>query len=862
MKSHLFWVCFLPLLILCLAVPSSSAKQVGPNPLIQEMMDSVSVAGVEADLRTLVDFYTRHTNSDTLSDTLGVGAARRWTFDQFQAISDSNGGRLQVGYFNFVATVQGITRERRNVVAILPGTQQPDSGRIFIVSGHIDTRCVDGADYTCFAPGANDDGSGTIASIELARVMAPHQFDATLIFMAVTGEEQGLVGATHYADSVSLWGWDIRGMMTNDCIGNIKGGTGIIDSASIRCFSIGPSTSSSRQLTRYVKLKGETYAYPWPLSITLILAQDRPGRGGDHMPFNDNGYAAGRLTEPNENFGNQHDSTDNVDSLSVNYVAQIVRLNVAYLASLGWGPAQPENIQVHEVGNGTDLLVTWSKNSEPDTAEYRVAIRGIDSTFYDTIFSAGASDQYTITGLTEGDSIYISVSAVDTGGNEGLFCEEVLASPRSYPFPPESVTVTPTWMTLDLQWKPNGELDMAGYNIYRSLTPDTGYVQIDSVSHPTATFVDSNVVSLTWYYYIVTAVDSSSLESSPGDEVRGRLISLDQGILVVDETRAGSGMPPSPTDEQVDSFYADILSGYAHTELDYDTSGALTLSDLGMYSTILWHADDMTHQYVYSNLNPLSQYLQEGGNLWLVGWRPVYGLVNRMGAFPYAFSPGQFPYDYLHLTGSDESSLVDFTGATGQLGYVSLTVDSTKVPPSWDGKLPFANTTLPLDAEVLYTFNSASGDTLFQDEPCGVRHLSGPYKIVFFGFPLYFMKFSEAKLVAEDVMSDFGEPVGVTGEGAKFKGGIARLFQNRPNPFLKGTTIHYQIPSKTLVSLKIYDLSGRLVRTLVNSIEGRGVKSVLWHGRNLEGMAVPSGTYFYKLSAGDFTFTRKMVYLR
>ena len=172
------------------AVLPCNASQVAPNPLIQEMMDSVSVARIEAHLRALEGFYTRHTNSDTLSDTLGIGAARRYIFDQFQAISDSNGGRLQVGYFDFVETVQGITREHRNVVAILPGTQQPDSARVFLVSGHMDSRCEVATDFNCFAPGATDDASGTVASIELAQVMVPHQFDATLIFMTVTGEDQ------------------------------------------------------------------------------------------------------------------------------------------------------------------------------------------------------------------------------------------------------------------------------------------------------------------------------------------------------------------------------------------------------------------------------------------------------------------------------------------------------------------------------------------------------------------------------------------------------------------------------------------------------------------------------------------------
>jgi hypothetical protein len=823
------------------------------------MMDSVSVARIEADLRTLEGFYTRHTNSDTLSDSLGIGAARRWIFDQFQAISDSNGGRLQVGYFNFVATIQGITKEHRNVVAILPGTQPESTGRIFLVSGHMDSRNANSSDSLGFAPGANDDGTGTAVSLELARIMAPFDFDATLIFMTVTGEEQGLFGSTHYADSVQFWGWDVRGMMSNDMIGNIKGDSMVIDSMSVRCFSIGPSTSSSRQLTRYVKLKGEMYTYPWPLTVNLVLAQDRPGRGSDHIPFNDKGYAAGRFIEPIENLSNQHSMTDLVDSMSVNFNAQIARLNVAYFSSLGWSPAQPESVQVDDAGNGSDIFVSWTKNIEPDTAEYRVAVRSIGSAFYDTIYSAGATDQLTVSGLTEEDTFYISVSAVDTGGNEGLFSQEIIVVPRSIPFPPESLTLTPTWFSLDLQWSPNQELDIAGYNIYRSFTPDTGFVPIGFSLHPTSTFVDSNVAIHTWYYYRMTAVDTSFRVSAFSDEVKGRILTMDQGILLVDETRDGSGIPPSPTDAQVDSFYIELLTGYTFTDWDYNVDGAVALSDLGAYSTIIWHGDDLTNQRLYDNLAVLSQYLDQGGNLWLVGWRPVFALMNRQGSFPYSFTSGDFPYDYLRLTDSDEASAIDFTEATGQLGFSDLRVDSSKVPAAWGGNLPFINTTIPLDAEVIYTINMASGDTIFQDVPCGVRYLSGPFKSVFFGFPLYFMEKNDARLVAVDVLDDLGETIGVEEKSViSERYPVFRLYQNRPNPFNKLTAISYQLRAPSHTTLIIYDIAGRKVKTLVDRSQNPGLYKLPITGNQLPS----SGVYFYRLNVDDVTLTRKLIYLR
>jgi hypothetical protein len=465
----------------------------------------------------------------------------------------------------------------------------------------------------------------------------------------------------------------------------------------------------------------------------------------------------------------------------------------------------------------------------------------------------------TVSGLTEEDTFYISVSAVDTGGNEGLFSQEILVIPRSIPFPPESLTLTPTWSSLDLQWNPNSELDIIGYNVYRSLTPDTGFTPIGFTLHPTSTFIDSNVAIHTWYYYRVSAVDSSFRVSALSNEEKGRILSMDQGILLVDETLDGSGIPPSPTDAEVDSFYSNLLTGYTFSDWDYNTDGALTLSDLGAYSTILWHGDDLTSQKLFENLNILSQYLDQGGNLWLIGWRPIFALMNRQGFFPYSFSSGDFPYDYVRLTDSDEAVAIDFTGAAGQLGFTSLAIDSAKVPAAWGGKLPFINTTIPLDAEVIYTMNMASGDTVFQDVPCGVRYLSGPFKTVFFGFPLYFMDQDEARQVAVEVLDDLGEIVGVEEKSViSDRYPVFRLYQNRPNPFNKLTAISYQLRAPSHTTLKIYDITGRLVKSLVDKHQEPGVYQLPITSNQLPS----SGVYFYRLNVDNVTLTRKLIYLR
>ena len=209
--------------ILAVAAPARAGI---PGPIappgidadIAALADSVSADSLEATIQTLQDFFTRHTNSDTVSTTVGIGAARRWVYEQFAAISAANGGNLQVAFDTFNATVSGVTRDHRNVVATLPGTDPQAAERIFVFSGHLDSRNANNTDAVGYAPGANDDGSGVGAAIELARLMARRSWEATIKFIAFTGEEQGLFGSAHYASVAALHGDNIEGDLNSDII--------------------------------------------------------------------------------------------------------------------------------------------------------------------------------------------------------------------------------------------------------------------------------------------------------------------------------------------------------------------------------------------------------------------------------------------------------------------------------------------------------------------------------------------------------------------------------------------------------------------------------------------------------------------
>jgi hypothetical protein len=387
------------------------------NAEIRRLLDEISTDSLRSFVASLAGFETRHSVSDTVSSAKGIGAARRWLRQKLHLFGQASGGRLQVYYDDFTPTICGVTRVQRNVVARLPGTASPE--RQILVSGHYDSRTIAGCDGQGFAPGANDDASGTAGVLELARVLSKYQFNATILFVAFAGEEQGLFGSRHYAAAARQRGDNIIAMATNDIIGNIRGGSGTLDSAGVRCFSDDPMSSPHRQLARYIKLQGEAYLSSF--AVRLILARDRVGRGSDHFSFYEQGYTAVRLIEPEDNLDQQHSPNDLIQFMSFSYHRKVVQVNAAFLASLAWAPATPNGITIEKLGDGRYRL-KWSPSSAG--VKYLVALRRHDSVTYDALFDAGGKTEVTLSGVAP--PAYVSVAAVDAQQNESLFSTETL----------------------------------------------------------------------------------------------------------------------------------------------------------------------------------------------------------------------------------------------------------------------------------------------------------------------------------------------------------------------------------------------------------------------------------------------------
>ena len=448
------------LLIILVAVNSSvvlaqPAKRTVPprNRAISNIVREIDARNIEATIRKLVSFGTRNTLSEQNDPQRGIGAARDWLYAEFLKAAEASQGRMTVEKQSYeqqkAARVPQPTM-LTNIVATLKGSQPESTDRIYVVSGHYDSMCSSPTDAKCDAPGANDDASGTAAVLEMARVMAKYEFDATIVFMAVAGEEQGLLGSTHFAEEAKKKSWNVDAMFTNDIVGNSLGGNGVRDRGHVRVFSEGvPSNeteaeattrrsvggendSASRQLARFIKETGDGFVPQF--KVMLMYRRDRYGRGGDHIPFLERGYPAVRFTEVNEEFRHQHQNVrvengvqygDLPEFVDFAYIANVARVNAASLAALAWAPSRPKGVAILTARLSNDTDLRWEANKEPDLAGYEIVWRDTTAAEWTNSKAVGNVTSFTVKGMSK-DNYFFGVRAIDKDGNR---------SPATYPRP-------------------------------------------------------------------------------------------------------------------------------------------------------------------------------------------------------------------------------------------------------------------------------------------------------------------------------------------------------------------------------------------------------------------------------------------
>lgn len=437
---------FLLLPLLLLFTITTNAQDLTIDSQMYTIIDSVSADRLESDIRTLAGFGTRHTMSDTTSDTRGIGAARRWIKQEFERISAQCGGCLEVHEQRTL--VEGDPDSRIdedtwvvNVYAVLRGNTHPN--RYVMMSGDIDSRASNIMNDTIDAPGANDNATGMAGAIEAARVLSDYEFANSIIFAGLSGEEQGLYGGRFLAEKAKEEGWEIIGVLNNDMIGNIRGIDGVIDNQSFRIFSEPYSTNASerelqmkrfyggendgisRQLARYIYETTELYMPQ--MDPMLIYRLDRFGRGGHHRPFNAAGFAGVRIMETHENYNHQHQDIrtedgieygDVIEGVNFDCAKKLTAVNAIAMAALAKAPPQPQNVQIGGAVQPSTTL-RWKKPDSDLIKGYKIYWRPTTAPLWENVRYVGDVSEFTLEGIVI-DNYLFGVTAVGKDGHESV----------------------------------------------------------------------------------------------------------------------------------------------------------------------------------------------------------------------------------------------------------------------------------------------------------------------------------------------------------------------------------------------------------------------------------------------------------
>ena len=743
--------------------------------------------------------------------------------------------------------------DQYNVVATIPGTVHPD--QYIIIGGHHDSATLDqNISSYIFAPGADDNASGTSATLEIARVImqSGYQPRCSIRFVTFAAEELGLDGSWYYAFTARNNNENICLMINHDMIGNNN------DPYFYRVIL--NLYDGSENYTNYAHQLIEQYT---ALQVYYDSSVNSPN--SDSYSFWQNGYNVLYFSEF-EFSPYYHTINDLVQYINSDYCAEVIKASTASAVRFSEMPIAPKNLVVRDTGNGSSLLVTWESPYEPVLDHYNLYYSTVLGQWNEPIATTQTS--YRLENLTEGQMYYVGVSSVDFNGLES-FIIVATGTPNLIPLTPENLKVEPIFRAVSLSWNENLELDLAGYNLYRSQTEGELGNQIGGLLTQNS-FLDRDVIGSEnyYYYYRLCAIDQDGNRSEFTPAIKTRPVTLNKGILIVDETENMSGNNPfQPSDEQTDIFYADIMQNFETHQLDLNEfPETLTLADIGIYSSILWYGNDLASMdYPYFIQDDLKKYIDYGGNLFFSLYRPTMAFVLN-ASYPNYFNSDTFIYQNIGISETDYSSTARFKYAIPCFeDFPPLEVDPEKTISSFNGHIyqvesiepsPYAN------AIYLYgsDYDSETPQGSLNRSTVGIYNPNQNGKVIVLSFPLYNMNKTEAqKLVEYSFHHCFNEPgisTDLTGDNKIL------IFANYPNPFGEKTSFRIEwLNADQPVKVEVYNLRGQLVKTIY---KGYSPKSLIyeWDGTDNNGKTVSSGIYSIKASQGKKNSIRKVIMIK
>jgi len=809
------------------------------DSLITQITSSVNQDSVRFFIQSLQNFQTRFLLANTRD------AIAEWLKNQFVYMGFAD---VVIDSFQYQGTWQ------KNVVATLPGIYEPQVYNV--VGGHHDS--YSSGDPMIFAPGADDNASGTAAVLEIARVIKANNYqpESTIKFITFAAEEYGLWGSVDYAQKALNSGMNIKIMINHDMISH----------------TYYPVNQSQVDINRYSGFEYLRDLAFYCIEKYSVLEQRNGGQnsaGSDSYSFWERGFPSVYFEETNFS-PYYHSPADTIGNYSMGYCAEVIKSSCATLLLNIVMPTMVQNYKLVDAGTGSSLLLNWSPNTSPDFYSYKIHV-GDQSGVYDTVLTT-TDTIFTVGGLTEGILYYIGVSVLDQDGFESLIVERS-AVPFEFPFAPEGFTAAPLWHQVKLSWINNKEYDLLGYNIYRSATTGQLGDKLNQNILQDTVFVDNTANNGIYYYYTVKAVDSLLNESLNNTCLRSRVVSLDQGILIVDETADGDGSLMNPTDAEVDDFYNELLTYFNTQQYDIIEESQINLADLGAFSTVIWHGNDITDMNApFDYKNEIKKYLDFGGNYLYTGYRPSKAFEKVVGLNG-TFGNGDFIFDYLKIQETKATIFALFNKAQSiTFGYSNIFVDSMKTLSSDDYHLKnIEMIKSSVEGVEIFSYgtnyDSTSQQGILKGRPVGVEYIGNDFKTITISFPLYYMNQEQARSFIQYILTTKFDEVMPLDDNIYEIPSAYQLYQNYPNPFNPSTTIRYSIPEDGFVKLAVYNMLGEEVTTLVNTQQKAGRYEVNFSAKGGSASGgnaynLSSGVYVYRIETANFITSKKLILMK
>jgi len=803
---------------------------------ITDIMNSVEPDSIAFFIQTLQNFGTRfcmHPNRFTVA---------QWIADQF-----TRWGYTDVALSNFYESTYGFYQN--NVVAIETGSEYPD--QYVVLGAHYDSINQDGPIYETsmnYAPGADDNASGTAALLEIARVLKLNNYQPkySIRFVAFAMEELGLYGSYYDVENILTQGIDVVTMINCDMIGYNPYPT--------YYFTVN-NYPNADQLTNLALQLGESLNLQMTTDTSMI-------QRSDSWAYHQAGIPAVFFSETIFT-PNYHTSQDILANIHVPYITQTIKLVANLLVDVTSMPEPPTDFMLYDAGNGSSLVATWQGLLQPDV-EYFLTIKNTETQSVTSY--ATTNNNYTFTGLTANTLYQVTLSAVV--GEYMSFVltrsETTLVSPRQV----TGVSIYPQYREILLNWSPNAELDIHSYKVFRRENDSGIFTEIASV--PVATFTDATTQDLLWYEYKVTAVDNDGNSSPDSQIARTRHVSFSEGLLIIDLTQHSTTNPLSPPKDMVDNFYRELVSGYPITEQLALDVNIIKIENIGLYSTLIIHKNsfNLVNNGLLTAL--LKNYIDIGGNVIYTATDPLNfsGNINPGNPveYPWEYSAGDLPFDYFGINTINYNTTARFARAasTGWEQLGDLEIDEAKVAAGQYGATLNRLEVYTGDFQnMLYTYQSDSSDaanSAFDNTPMAIYTQRGNSHIVLTSIPLYFIKQEQAKAFMQTMLGQFCE------ELSDYDNTTPPVFDmkitNYPNPFNPTTTIAFEMAREGQVTIDVFNIKGQKVKTLVNGVFKVGRQDVVWNGDDANGRSVSSGVYFYRLDSGNYTLTKKMLLMK